>query len=138
MEKQMNYVEKMQVALDALQEVFDDVKDLKNQSKINEEKTQDILHMIENVNFNACQGFSFSKRLQELRQERREIKNKVEQSHQMQKILNAFKDNVKRHLEHSIKQADKLQDEQDQRVYNLRRLKEYDEWNNKIIEQKMA
>lgn len=39
---------------------------------------QDLLHFIENDNFNACEGYFYAKQIQEVRQERRQIKYEIE------------------------------------------------------------
>lgn len=39
---------------------------------------QDVLHMIENDNFNAAEGYCYAKRLKDIREERRLIKHEVE------------------------------------------------------------
>jgi len=40
-------------------------------------EAQKILHQLENINFNAYQGYLFCKQLQEIRKERRKIKNEL-------------------------------------------------------------
>lgn len=50
-------------------------------------KIEDVLHYIENDNFNACQGYVYAKKLQELRQERRLIKNELEPLHMLKTRL---------------------------------------------------
>ena len=55
-------------------------------------KTQDILHYIENENFNASQGCILAKKIKELRIERRIIKNKLQ-------LLNLFRTNSNKLVE---------------------------------------
>lgn len=38
---------------------------------------EDFLHFVERDNFNACQGYKYAKRIQELRQIRRDIKDEL-------------------------------------------------------------
>jgi len=55
------------------------------------DKLQDIiLHQIEDSTFNACEGFKYSKALQEVRIKRRDIKNKLSEQQTIANLLKPF------------------------------------------------
>jgi hypothetical protein len=58
--------------LDSLKKIAD--KCIKEHSQIDKEQ-EALLHDIESTNFNASSGYMFAKRLKEIRQKRRDVKN---------------------------------------------------------------
>lgn len=79
-------------------------------------KEQDILHMIEsNERMDACTGYKYAKSIQEIRHNRRIVKNEIEAL----KALHPISDNVSV-VKNNIIQ---LQNKQSRRVYTPRVLK---------------
>ncbi len=71
-------------ALELTEELFDitesierEWKDLNNRLSIADQKRTDIEHFIENNNLNAAQGYNIYKLLKEVLEERRKIKNQI-------------------------------------------------------------
>jgi hypothetical protein len=55
---------------------------------------QDVLHMIENENFNAAEGYCMAKKLQEIRINRRETKNELAPMQTLITYINANKSKI--------------------------------------------
>ena len=68
--------------IDAVAEVFKDIETdydkIKKQLSEVDLRISDVLHFIEDGGFNAYQGFIFAKKLQELRQDRRKVKDELD------------------------------------------------------------
>lgn len=68
--------------IDQILQLCDDAdkyfKENRAKLKTLEAMQQDVLHLIENDNFNACEGYLYAKKLQDIRKERRLVKNKIE------------------------------------------------------------
>ena len=60
--------------IDLCQEVTDEFNRVEKELSKMDLAEQDILHFIENENFNASQGFMYAKKLQEIRRDRRLVK----------------------------------------------------------------
>lgn len=60
-----------------LDQVETEYKNLTEQHSKCDKIEQDILHKVENSNFNACEGFYLAKNLQEVRRYRRLVKNEI-------------------------------------------------------------
>jgi len=62
-----------------LKEIFNDITGDYNRLSLEigkcDLKQQDILHKMENINFNAAQGYNLAKEMKEVRERRREFKN---------------------------------------------------------------
>lgn len=63
--------------LDIYDSIVTEYESLKQQHSEIEALQQDLLHEIENTNFNACEGYMLAKRIKDVRATRREIKNEV-------------------------------------------------------------
>jgi len=73
--KAKNYSEQL---LEIFNNIKQDYNDLNNELSQADLKQQDILHKIENTNFNACDGYKLAKMIHDVRIKRREIKNELE------------------------------------------------------------
>jgi hypothetical protein len=96
----------------------------------------DVLHIIEFLNFNASEGFKFSKMLQVIRKARRKIKNRMEERDSMKALVQVYEQAFKGELEKSIKDTEKLIQIQNNRSYRLRELTELEGFNEVIKKQK--
>lgn len=59
-----------------------------------EEETMDLLHLIELTTFNAAEGYKIAKRIKEIRQERRRLKDENEQLKHIEPILTKWRDRL--------------------------------------------
>lgn len=113
--KAKEYSEKF---LELYKQVEKDFKELSEEQKKYDLMEEDVLHMIENSNFNVVNGYYYAKRLQEIRRARREIKNEVE-------AMCMLKDNLRKvnfyQVNNKIINKEKqLQYVTDNKVYNSR------------------
>lgn len=133
---QISYKENLAIAQKMMEEI---IMDLENDEELNEEMRkvdlmeQDVLHMIEFHNFNASEGYNFAKMLQEIRKERRKIKNRFEEKRKVREFIkNNYNSKFKNPLSQAVKNFNELQDKQDGRTYTLRALKQLEGFNNII------
>lgn len=113
--KAKEYSEKF---LELYKQVEKDFKELSKELSKYDLMEEDILHLIENNNFNVVNGYYYAKRLQEIRKVRREIKNELE-------AITMLKDNLKKvnfyQINNKITSKEKqLEYITDNKVYNLR------------------
>lgn len=73
-----NHIEKLSNALDTIVNVPVRIKYLNDELALTNAKQTDLLHEIENSNFNAYEGYVKAKELQEVRMYRRELKNELD------------------------------------------------------------
>lgn len=75
-------MEELIKTIKAFAEILNDIdnvwSELHEKLKQYELESNDLLHEIELTNFNACEGYILAKKLKEVRQRRREVKNKQE------------------------------------------------------------
>jgi len=96
---------------------------------------QDVLHIIELLNFNASEGYKFAKMLQIIGQARRKIKDRIEERKVVKELIKNYEENFKGILEGAIKNKETFDNQMDNRSYRIRELKELEGF-NKIIKAK--
>lgn len=131
----MDYRLKLKTALDSLKDIQDDISNLNNELSLVDKKEQDLLHIIENVRANASEGFSFYKQLHEIRNERRDIKNRLEEAKEIRDFMNAFKSGTRNTMERKIKSLEKVREDHEKRPYKLKvltHLQPYNKRNNAV------
>ena len=67
-----------EIILNAYQESQSYIDGLHKRLQELDKAQQDLLHFIENDNFNACEGYFYAKQIQEVRRERRQVKYEIE------------------------------------------------------------
>ncbi len=75
---------------DSTDQIFKEWKELHNELSIADKKRSDVEHYIEFFNLNAAQGYKAYKMLKDILQERREIKNKIEELKPLVDFSNGF------------------------------------------------
>ncbi|UUV46565.1 hypothetical protein [Bacillus phage vB_BanS-Thrax3] len=135
---QIDYRENLAIANKMYAEIEMDLEretdlELENELKRADAMRQDILHMIELYNFNASEGYKFSKMLQIVSKARRRIKDRMEARAEMKKIIETYKKmGFKAHMLSAVKRAEKKESHFKSRTYKLRELTELEEYNNSI------
>jgi hypothetical protein len=81
-----------------------------------EMETQDLLHEIELTNFNAYRGYLLCKQLQDVRQRRRQLKNKMEILRTLKEFIENNKQ-LKISLYKTLSTMEKTEEHQSQRMY---------------------
>lgn len=138
---QIDYKENLAVAMKMLEEIN---MDLQTDNEINDElqavdlMQEDLLHMIEFHNFNASEGYNFAKMLQEVRQERRKIKNRLEERTKARQFLKNYHAMFKNPLNQTLSTFEQLPQKQDGRKYRLRALPQLEQYNNLINSKKIG
>lgn len=127
--KLVDYKENLAVALKAFEEIQMDKDALKDELRRLDEETQDVLHILENLRFNVVQGFNLALRLKKIRQERREVKHRIEQQEEIRNVADSYRDKMKTLLETGLNKIDNLEKKQSNRTYRIRRLKELEPYN---------
>lgn len=98
---------------------------------------QDVLHIIELLDFNASEGFKFAKMLQTIRRARRKIKDRLDERSKVKKLLKTYiSSGFKAQLETAIVNVDHFEQNKQVRSYRLRELSELEGFNEKIQKQK--
>lgn len=133
---QIDYKENLAVALKMMEEIAMDLEDdseiLKEMQEV-DLMEQDLLHMVEFHNFNASEGYNFAKMLQEIRQERRKIKNRLEERTKARDFLkNNYKPKFKAPLAQVVTNMQELGGKQTSRKYKLRALHQLEGFNQLI------
>lgn len=118
--------------------IRDSVRDIPKQYKYNcerikqlENEQTDLLHLLELTKFNARDGYKISKRLQELRQERRKIKDENEQLKHLEPILSKWQCKLSK-LDGAIGAIRKAEANKTNRKYYCRVRKDLEPKINKI------
>jgi chromosome segregation ATPase len=125
----IDYRQNIKIALNALKEIEDDSSNLGKELSRLDVAEQDILHIIENLKFNASQGFVLAKKLKEIRESRREIKHRLEQAKEIRAVLDVYKDRLKDRGIKAIEKIDKLEEVKDKRTYAIKTLTELQPYN---------
>jgi hypothetical protein len=130
----INFIKEREMEIDDVVETIDKFARLLNdivnaydsyhdeQNQLND-ATQDLLHEIELSNFNSVEGYKLSKRLKDIRNRRRVVKNNLE-------ILQLFKDFSDKNkstpiiLFKLVTAMKTLREEQSERIYHPRVLKD--------------
>jgi hypothetical protein len=138
---QIDYKENLAVAMKMMEEIAMDTED---DSEINEElkkvdlMEQDVLHMIEFHVFNASEGYNLAKMLQEIRQERRSIKNRFEEKRKARHFIRNTYKQLKNPLNQTLTTFEGLNNHQEGRKYTLRALPQLEGFNKLINNAKIA
>jgi small-conductance mechanosensitive channel len=137
---QIDYRENIAVAFKMFDEVKMDLdmetdEELKAELKRVDEMTQDVLHLMELMNFNASEGFNFSKMMQKIRQARRKIKDRIEERQALKKFMVGY-DHFRQQFEVRYLQYENTITNQDKRSYRIRQLTELEGFYKVINEQK--
>ncbi|MFU0790679.1 MAG: hypothetical protein ACFWT6_12070 [Virgibacillus proomii] len=118
--------------------IRDSVRDIPKQYKYNcerikqlENEQTDLLHLLELTKFNARDGYKISKRIQELRQERRKLKDENSQLKHLEPILSKWMNNLPK-LDDSIGSIRKEKAYTANRKYHCRVRKDLEPKINKI------
>lgn len=123
-----------ELVMDLEQETDEELnKELQRMDKM----TQDVLHIIELMNFNAVEGFKFAKILKSVRQARRKVKDRMEERNQIKGLIKFYKSSGFRDkLGSSLGKTEKLIKRHKDRSYRLRELTELEPFTKVIEEQK--
>jgi hypothetical protein len=134
--RKVDYKEKLRTALDSLKDIQDDISNLNNELSVVDKKEQDLLHMIEIVKASASEGFSLYKQLHEVRNERRDIKDRLEEAKEIRDFMQAFKAGTRNTIERKIKLIDNVRESQEKKTYTLKVLTHLQPYNkrNKAVE----
>lgn len=99
-------------------------KEKSNRLSILDGMQQDILHMLEDDRFNAAEGYKYAKKLQEIRQERRIIKQEVETMLVFKPYMGNVISQAKKSQEKVTELDNKLTYLHKNKIYNPRVLKD--------------
>ncbi|MEK5065920.1 hypothetical protein [Cytobacillus sp. FSL R5-0596] len=80
---------------------------------------QDILHVIELTNFDACKGYKWAKELQKLRKERRRLKDEIESLEPIKELLSYQKPSEK-NINKILGDVRKIETRHKNRGYSMR------------------
>jgi hypothetical protein len=117
------YLNKLKKISDLFNSMVDDEKSLQQQMDNKGHEIQDVLHIIEDLNFNACEGYELAKRLKILRNERRIIKDKLDQFKYVKKTINAYQSNgINTCITRDVEDIKDLADRQRRSKWKIRRL----------------
>lgn len=92
---------------------------LREQEKRLDMETQDLLHLIEFTNLNASEGFKAYKDLQRVRNERRKVKDMLQQLQPLVSLVKQPKPNEK-NINNCLTEVRKIVYQQNDRTYNMR------------------
>lgn len=136
----VDYKENLAIAYKMLEEIRMDLckethEELMQELARIDAMQQDVLHIIELMNFNAVEGYKFSKMLQIIRIARRKIKNRLEERTAMKNLMKSY-GNIRQQIGAVLNNVETLPVRQSSRSYRLRELKELEGFNKVIEEQK--
>ncbi|MEB8652276.1 hypothetical protein P4G96_26400 [Bacillus cereus] len=101
--------------LESLESDLNEINQLRSNADLMQ---QDVLHIIEVESFSAARGYHLARRLKEIRNHRRQVKDEWELLFNVNQTLKGVKSNVKR----SLKNVTELQQRQKTRIYTLKKL----------------
>ena len=139
-----DYTKSLSNAFLALRQLQMDLQRESNEELSNELRRvdlmeQDVLHIIELLNFNASNGYKFAKMLQTIRRSRRKIKDRMDERKTAEKLIKTYVNSgFKNLLEGAIVTSEKIQNAVQNRSYRLRELSELEGFNDMIKKQKEA
>jgi len=138
---QVDYMESMSQIFKMFRQMQMDLKretdiELKNELLRTERMRQDVLHIIELLNFNASEGYNFAKMLQVISRARRKIKDRIEEREVVKELVKKYDSDFKDILESTIKDKEKFDRMQDKRSYRIRELTELEGFNDIIKKKK--
>lgn len=139
---QIDYKENLAIAYKAFEELAWDLE-RETENELNEDlqmvdlMEQDVLHLIEFVNFNGAEGYTFSKMLQEIRKARRKIKDRFDERKAIRNLISNYqKLGFKKQLSDVLTNFEQMDDKRDRRTYRLRELHNLKGYNELIQKQK--
>ncbi|AKQ08402.1 hypothetical protein PQE66_gp087 [Bacillus phage PBC2] len=97
--------------------------------------TQDVLHIIRLVKFNAVEGYTFAKMLQVIQQARGKIKDRMDERNMIKNLIKKYKESMKGQMGSVIQNQIALENYQEKRTYRLRELKELEGYADVINKQ---
>lgn len=105
-----------------LKQLFNEISDEYNRLYLEigkcDLKQQDLLHEIENCNFNASQGYRLAKELKEIREKRREVKNDFTIIEMIKKdFVNRYNQQLSKVLDSVMQKNNKLDQLTEDKVY---------------------
>lgn len=139
---QLDYTKNLSTAFLALRELQMDLKrettdELWQELSRVDLMVQDVLHILEMVEFNASEGYKFAKMLQTIRRARRKIKDRMDERDAIKKLVDMYvKSGFKQQLEKMIVETENLQRKKEIRSYRLRELTELEGFKERIQKQK--
>jgi hypothetical protein len=114
-----NQIENLDSALKTITNVPVRYKVLNDELALTNARQIDLLHEIENSNFNAYEGYKKAKELQEIRMYRRELKNEIEILEPLYKWCNEHK-NIEVSLYKVKSSMEKIKDNKENWIYTSR------------------
>lgn len=85
-----------------------------------ESEIQDILHVIELTNFNACDGYKWAKELQTLRHQRRMLKDEIDLLEPIAKDFLSFQKPTEKNINKTLGEIRNVVGKQNNRSYRMR------------------
>lgn len=95
----------------------------------------DVLHIVELMNFNAVEGYKFSKMLQVILKARRKVKDRLSEREQIKAMISSYESAFKLKVTQAIGSLNTLDKFNENRTYRLRQLTELEGFNKVINEQ---
>jgi hypothetical protein len=114
-----NQIENLDSALKTITNVPVRYRFLNDELALTNARQTDLLHEIENSNFNAYEGYKKAKELQEIRMYRRELKNEIEIIEPLHKWCNEHK-NIEVSLYKVKSSMEKIKDNKENWIYTSR------------------
>lgn len=139
---QIDYKENLAVVFKAMEEITWDLEqetenELSEDLAMVDNMEQDVLHLIEFVNFNGAEGYTFSKMIQEIRIARRKIKDRFEERRALRNLITNYeKLGFKMQLSQVLGNFEGLDKKREKRTYRLRELHNLQGFNDLIEKQK--
>lgn len=138
---EVNYMESMSQVFKIFRQMQLDLKretdkELQNELLRVQRMQQDVLHIIELLNFNASEGYNFAKMLQIIGRARRRIKDRIEEREVVKVLVEKYEEDFKSILESTIVDKEKFDRRQDNRSYRIRELPELEGFNDIIKKKK--
>lgn len=96
------------------------IQRLEGELKKLEQESQDYLHLIEMTSFSAFQGFKYAKELQNVRRQRREIKDDLEQLYVIKELNSVAVKPSEKNVNKAIGEIRKIKRNQETRSYRMR------------------
>ncbi len=139
---QIDYKENLALAFKMIEEVVMDMsqeteRELQEELQTLDRMEQDLLHIIEFLNFNAVEGYNLSDMLKETRQARRRIKNRLEERTSVKNLIGNYKTKgFQEQLKTVLSNVEGLDKKQSNRKYRLRELENLEGFTKLIAKQK--
>lgn len=135
---EFNYSDHINEIMKLFEEIESDKEILVNEQSKKDQEISDVLHILESLSFNAAEGYSFAKKLQKLRIERRNIKNKLQQNQCLDKIVNTYKQaGIQTLLLSTYNKLNNMERKQENAKYHIRQLSELESFNQISRQQKL-